>query len=61
MISILQLVHQLNKLDVLNMQRNYLACKFHNKVDGKHDCQFVQKSLEESELRVDCKDFSVPT
>lgn len=56
--QLLQLIHQLNKLDVLNVQRNCLACKFHSKVDGKHHCNFIQKTLKESELRVDCKDFS---
>lgn len=55
--SINGLIYNLHKSGILTIQRTCFACKFYNKKDNNHFCDFLNKELIIKELRVDCPEF----
>lgn len=52
-----QLIFKLNKTGVLTVQRTCYACKFYEKTSQQHFCKLLNKSLVNSEIRLDCPEF----
>ncbi|UTW61566.1 MarR family transcriptional regulator [bacterium SCSIO 12741] len=55
--TLIQLIHQLNKAGVLQVQRTCLGCRFHEMQGENHYCHFLQSPLTVANLQVDCPDF----
>ncbi|WP_343487632.1 MarR family winged helix-turn-helix transcriptional regulator [Allomuricauda sp. d1] len=52
-----KLIFQLNQADILTVQRTCYACKFYRKDDSGHYCNYLEKPLRDSEIRLDCPEF----
>lgn len=52
-----ELIYQLNQSGILTVQRTCYGCKFYQKSNGKHHCNFLGKDLLNSEIRIDCAEF----
>ena len=52
-----QLIFQLNRSDILQIQRTCYLCRFYKKNQEGHFCQYLQKALSDQELRLDCPEF----
>lgn len=57
--TVINLIHGLNKTGNLSVQRMCYACKFYEKNNNIHFCNFLNKSLKNKEIRVDCPEFEV--
>lgn len=57
--SLLELIHKLQQAGIISVQRMCFQCRFHRVNQGKHFCAFLDQSLQEEELRVDCAEFEV--
>lgn len=55
--SITNLIYGLNKVGCLSVQRMCYSCKFYKKNGKEHFCNFLNKSLADNEIRVDCPEF----
>lgn len=55
--TISKLIHQLNKNDILTVQRTCFGCKFYTKSESSHYCNLLNKELFSSEIRLDCPEF----
>ncbi|WP_299244937.1 MarR family winged helix-turn-helix transcriptional regulator [uncultured Aquimarina sp.] len=51
------LIFKLNRTGILSIQRTCYACKFYEKTKNDHYCNFIQTSLKDSEIRLDCPEF----
>lgn len=52
------LIYQLNRSGILSVQRTCYACKFYEKNDNNHYCNFIQTELKDVDIRLDCTDFA---
>lgn len=52
-----KLIFQLNQADILTVQRMCYACKFYRKDDSGHYCNYLEKPLRDTEIRLDCPEF----
>lgn len=55
--SLSKLIYNLNKVGILNVQRTCYACIFYEKKNEKHFCNFLEKTLKNKEIRIDCPEF----
>ena len=55
--SLTQLIYNLNKKGVLNVQRTCYACRFYEKNKRRHYCNLLAKELYIKEIRIDCPEF----
>lgn len=55
--TISTLIYQLNKIGVLSVQRTCYSCKFYKKNNNSHFCNLLNKTLTNSEIRIDCLEF----
>ena len=59
--QLLGVTGQLQQAGIISMQRMCFSCRFYQKSSEGHFCRFLNKSLDNSELRVDCKEFEAAT
>ncbi|MFC5044292.1 MarR family winged helix-turn-helix transcriptional regulator [Aquimarina hainanensis] len=52
--SLLQMIHSLNKQDIITVQRMCFTCFHYQKEKDNHYCTLIKKPLKTKELRVDC-------
>lgn len=55
--SLLELIHKLQQANIISVQRMCFNCRFYKKNYEGHFCQFLNTSLPNNELRVDCAEF----
>ncbi|MFN0035979.1 MAG: MarR family winged helix-turn-helix transcriptional regulator [Saprospiraceae bacterium] len=55
--QLLGVIGQLQRAGIISMQRMCFSCRFYQKNGQGHFCQFLNKSLDNNELRVDCEEF----
>jgi DNA-binding MarR family transcriptional regulator len=55
--QLLELIGHLQQAGIVSLQRMCFACRFYKRNDGGHYCQFLDKTLENVALRVDCPEF----
>lgn len=55
--SLLELIHKLQKADIISIQRMCFSCSFYQKKQKEHYCRFLKKTLAHQELRIDCAEF----
>lgn len=55
--TISALIIQLNKMDLISVQRTCPNCRFYALKDGGHYCNLLNKSLENTAIRIDCPEF----
>lgn len=55
--GLLNLIYDLNKSGIINIQRMCFTCSNYKYDNGKHFCSLLKCQLPESELRVDCLDY----
>jgi DNA-binding MarR family transcriptional regulator len=55
--QLLGVVGQLQRAGIISLQRMCFSCRFYQKKGEGHFCQFLNKPLESTELRVDCEEF----
>ncbi len=58
-ITLSKLIYKLNKIGVLTVQRTCYACKFYGKTNEQHYCNLLKKTLQDSEIRIDCPEFEI--
>lgn len=58
LLSLLDIIHHLNNVGVITIQRMCFTCRFYkaNKHKQKHYCELLNSKLADSELRIDCPD-----
>lgn len=61
LLTLLDIIHHLNKSGVITIQRMCLTCQFYkaNQEDQKHFCTLLNTSLTDNELRIDCPEHSL--
>ncbi len=52
-----KLIYQLNKNDILTVQRTCFACKYYKSDKANHYCNLLNKKLKSIEIRLDCEEF----
>lgn len=57
--QLLAVVGQLQRAGIISMQRMCFSCRFYQKNGDGHFCRFLNKSLKNRELRLDCGEFEV--
>ena len=55
--QLLGVIGQLQQAGIISMQRMCFSCRFYQKTGEGHFCRLLNKSLKNSELRVDCVEF----
>jgi DNA-binding MarR family transcriptional regulator len=55
--QLLGVIVQLQRAGIISLQRMCFSCRFYQKKGEGHFCQFLNKPLESTELRVDCEEF----
>ena len=55
--GLIKIIFELNKAGIIEVQRTCFGCKFHQRKGESHYCSFINKSLNNSDLRLDCNDF----
>ncbi|MBL7826599.1 MAG: MarR family transcriptional regulator [Saprospiraceae bacterium] len=55
--QLLGVVGQLQSAGIISMQRMCFSCRFYQKNGDGHYCQFLNQSLKNRELRLDCGEF----
>ena len=55
--QLLGVVGQLQRAGIISMQRMCFSCRFYQKNGDGHFCRFLNKSLKNRELRLDCGEF----
>ncbi len=58
--SILEIVNGLNKAEVLTVQRSCYICKFYELSKSTQHCNFLNKKLKTTDIRLDCAEFEKP-
>ena len=60
LLSLLDIIHHLNKSGVITIQRMCFTCQFYkkNKNGQEHFCGLLNTKLADSELRIDCTEHS---
>ena len=52
-----KLIYQLNKSDILTVQRTCYACKFYDSTSKGNYCNLLETSLKAQDIRLDCPEF----
>lgn len=52
--SLLHVIKQLNNTGIISTQRMCFNCRFYTKKSTGHYCNFLQETLAETEIRIDC-------
>lgn len=55
--NIYTLIFQLNKLEVISVQRTCFNCKYYSNRSKKHFCNLLNQKLDTQEIRIDCGEF----
>jgi len=55
--QLLDVIGHLQQAGIISVQRMCFSCRFYKKSSGGHFCKFLNKSLDNNELRVDCREF----
>ena len=55
--SISQLIYGLNSSGLLTVQRMCFSCKFHSETEDGHFCNYLNRKLHYSDMRLDCSEF----
>lgn len=53
------LILQLNKLEVLSVQRTCFNCRHYTMKNKTHFCNLLQQKLETHDIRIDCGEFQI--
>ncbi len=54
-----KLIYQLNRNQILSIQRICFGCQYHGLVANKDYCNLLEKELIKSEIRLDCPEFKL--
>ncbi len=57
--AICGLITQLNRQNVISVQRTCLACRHHALQNEHHFCTLLNKKLEAQDIRIDCPEFEM--
>lgn len=57
LLSLLELIHKLQQVGIISLQRMCFVCQHHQKDAQGHFCTLLGMRLNTSDLRVDCPDF----
>ena len=57
--SLLELIHKLQQAGIISVQRMCFQCRFHRVNQAQHFCTFLNQSLHQEELRLDCAEFEI--
>jgi DNA-binding MarR family transcriptional regulator len=57
--NISNLIIQLNKLEIISVQRTCFNCKHHSVKNENHFCNLLNQQLDKQSIRIDCEEFSV--
>ena len=57
--NILHIIHQLNQQKIISIQRMCFTCYHYEKKGNNHFCNLLNKSLEKSDLQIDCLDHKM--
>ena len=57
LLSLLELIHKLQQVGIISLQRMCLVCQHHHKDEQGHFCTLLGMRLNTADLRVDCPDF----
>lgn len=52
-----KLIFQLNASGILTVQRTCFGCKFYDKSNASHYCNFLEKKLAVKDIQLDCSDY----
>lgn len=52
--SLFHVIEQLNRNEIITIQRMCRTCRFYQNTEGGHYCQLLEKKLLDTELRIDC-------
>lgn len=52
-----ELIHKLNQIGLLTVQRTCYGCAFYQKNDSGHYCRLLQKELQNKDIRLDCAEY----
>lgn len=52
-----KLIYKLNQVGILTVQRTCYGCKFHQKIKKTDYCNFLEKELLQTNIRLDCPEF----
>lgn len=55
--NISTLIIQLNRLDVISVQRTCFNCKFYSEKGKTHFCRLLNQKIETKDIRIDCMEF----
>lgn len=55
--QLLSVVNRLQRAGIVSMQRMCFSCRFYQQHEDGHFCRFLNKVLENRELRLDCGEF----
>ncbi len=55
--QLLGILEQLQRSGIISVQRMCFSCRFYQKRGGVHICQFLNKALQNNDLRVDCAEY----
>lgn len=55
--QLLGVIGQLQHAGIISMQRMCISCRFYQNDNDGHFCRFLDKPLNNSELRIDCGEF----
>ncbi len=58
LLSLLEVIEKLNQQGIITLQRMCFNCRFYQNTEGGHYCRFLEKSLKNTELRVDCAEYA---
>ena len=56
--NISEIIIQLNKLQIINVQRTCLNCKHFSKNNGISFCNLLNQKLKTEDIRIDCNEFN---
>lgn len=57
--GLLKLIHELNKVGIITIQRMCFTCTHYQLHSGKHYCKLLETTLQSTELRVDCPEHHI--
>ncbi|MDO8965903.1 MarR family winged helix-turn-helix transcriptional regulator, partial [Algoriphagus sp.] len=57
--SLLNLIHELHKANIITIQRMCFTCVNYQHDEGQHYCKLLQSQLQNTELRIDCAEHEL--
>jgi DNA-binding MarR family transcriptional regulator len=54
-----QLIFQLNKMDLITVQRMCFTCRYYESAKGKHFCKLLKTELKMADIRIDCPEYEM--